>query len=206
MACPPFQNPGDDRWWAQHKRAFAHPTLQSINVIASQRVGAKRRPMTGSAKQSSFLEIRWMRESWITSFARAPLRKRFAFVAGNDAVRALIQTSNSRYAAPKYDFAISRRVSPIHRASRHHFGQRPRCKVMGFARAQLILRAGLGHRAARGSIEVKSIKGGCPVKKPRPRIAPGPFLSIRRRRSHTEPQVGTPGAFPRLGLQATAIR
>jgi len=29
-------------------------THQSINVIASQRVGAKRRPMTGSAKQSSF--------------------------------------------------------------------------------------------------------------------------------------------------------
>jgi hypothetical protein len=31
------------------------------DVIASQRVGAKRRPMTGSAKQSSFLAVsRWI--------------------------------------------------------------------------------------------------------------------------------------------------
>jgi hypothetical protein len=29
-----------------------------LHVIASQRVGAKRRPMTGSAKQSGFLETK----------------------------------------------------------------------------------------------------------------------------------------------------
>jgi hypothetical protein len=48
-------------------------------VIASQRVGAKRRPMTGSAKQS-------MERNSETGLLRrfAPLRKRFAFVAGND--------------------------------------------------------------------------------------------------------------------------
>jgi hypothetical protein len=39
----------------------------------------------------------------------------------------------------------------------------------------------------------------------RPRIALGPFLSIRRWRSHTEPQVGTPQAFPRSGSQAIAV-
>jgi hypothetical protein len=50
-------------------------------VIATQWVGAKRRPMTGSAKQS----IPSPAEAWI--FRRcAPLRKRFAFVAGNDGV------------------------------------------------------------------------------------------------------------------------
>jgi hypothetical protein len=32
----------------------------------------------------------------------------------------------------------------------------------------------------------------------------GRFLSIRRWRSHTKPQVGTPEAFPRLGLRAIA--
>jgi hypothetical protein len=37
-------------------------------VIASQRVGAKRRPMTGSAKQSSF---RATTKSWIASSLRS---------------------------------------------------------------------------------------------------------------------------------------
>jgi hypothetical protein len=32
-------------------------------VIASQRVGAKRRPMTGSAKQSSFSKANWIASS-----------------------------------------------------------------------------------------------------------------------------------------------
>jgi hypothetical protein len=38
-------------------------TTNSIHVIASQRVGAKRRPMTGSAKQS----ISQLAQSWIAS-------------------------------------------------------------------------------------------------------------------------------------------
>ena len=38
-------------------------TTNSIHVIASQRVGAKRRPMTGSAKQS----IAEHAEEWIAS-------------------------------------------------------------------------------------------------------------------------------------------
>jgi hypothetical protein len=42
------------------------PHAGSINVIASQRVGAKRRPMTGSAKQSSFLRTA-AKKSWIAS-------------------------------------------------------------------------------------------------------------------------------------------
>jgi hypothetical protein len=50
-------------------------------VIASQRVGAKRRPMTGSAKQSSFREAT-KKVGLLRRYA--PLRKRFAFVAGND--------------------------------------------------------------------------------------------------------------------------
>ena len=46
-----------------------------------------------------------------------------------------------------------------------------------------------------------------PSNDPRPRIAPGDlFLSIRCWRPHTELQVGTPEAFPRLGWQAIAIR
>src|SRR5882757_10870084 len=49
-------------------------------VIASQRVGAKRRPMTGSAKQSMAAKERKM-DCFVAS---APVRKRFAFVAGND--------------------------------------------------------------------------------------------------------------------------
>jgi hypothetical protein len=40
----------------------------------------------------------------------------------------------------------------------------------------------------------------------RSRTDPGPFSSIRCWRPQTELQVGTPEAFPRLGLQATAIR
>jgi hypothetical protein len=44
---------GSDRW-------FNWKT-----VIASQRVGAKRRPMTSSAKQSSFAAAK--KESWIAS-------------------------------------------------------------------------------------------------------------------------------------------
>jgi hypothetical protein len=38
-----------------------------VTVIASHRVGAKRRPMTGSAKQSSFVS----KQSWIASSLRA---------------------------------------------------------------------------------------------------------------------------------------
>jgi hypothetical protein len=38
-----------------------------ISVIASQRVGAKRRPMTGSAKQSSLLQAK----NWIASSLRS---------------------------------------------------------------------------------------------------------------------------------------
>jgi hypothetical protein len=37
--------------------------VTALTVIASQRVGAKRRPMTGSAKQSSFA----CEKSWIAS-------------------------------------------------------------------------------------------------------------------------------------------
>jgi hypothetical protein len=55
------------------------PFSRSI-VIASRRVGAKRRPMTGSAKQS----ISQHKESMDCFVAFAPLCKRFAFVAGND--------------------------------------------------------------------------------------------------------------------------
>jgi hypothetical protein len=39
-------------------------------VIASQRVGAKRRPMTGSAKQSSLLQIRKLDCFVASAFAR----------------------------------------------------------------------------------------------------------------------------------------
>jgi hypothetical protein len=52
-------------------------------VIASQRVGAKRRPMTGSAKQS-MLRLGETKMDCFVAFAS--LRKRFAFVAGNDGV------------------------------------------------------------------------------------------------------------------------
>jgi hypothetical protein len=48
-------------------------------VIASHRVGATRRPMTGSAKQS-ICSVH--KGGLLRRFA--PLRKRFAFVAGND--------------------------------------------------------------------------------------------------------------------------
>jgi hypothetical protein len=50
--------------------------VKRIHVIASQRVGAKRRPMTGSAKQSMEREI----ERWIASpqalLAMAIIRQR----------------------------------------------------------------------------------------------------------------------------------
>jgi len=65
-------------------------------VIASQRVGARRRPMTGSAKQStpSFAKQKWIASSRPVIGAHsptvAPLRKRFAFVAGNDGNNRLI--------------------------------------------------------------------------------------------------------------------
>jgi nicotinic acid mononucleotide adenylyltransferase len=49
--------------------AAAPKNLRSINVIASE------------AKQSSFL---WTAAKLDCFVARAPLRKRFAFVAGND--------------------------------------------------------------------------------------------------------------------------
>src|SRR5580700_8151517 len=59
--------------------------------MASQRVGAARRPMTGSAKQStSPRKKEWIASSRSLSSGAhsrdplAPLRKRFAFVAGND--------------------------------------------------------------------------------------------------------------------------
>jgi hypothetical protein len=68
------------------------PHQRLKTVITSQRVGAKRRPMTGSAKQSIVRRKERMDCFVASAFARrrasadksAPLRKRFAFVAGND--------------------------------------------------------------------------------------------------------------------------
>src|SRR3984957_17795254 len=56
--------------------------LVACYVIASQRVGAKRRPMTGSAKQS--IGRYRIVPKLVCFVAYAPVRKRFAFVAGND--------------------------------------------------------------------------------------------------------------------------
>jgi hypothetical protein len=44
-------------------QAFAHLTKIESAVIASQRVGAKRRPMTGSAKQSRDTSTDWIASS-----------------------------------------------------------------------------------------------------------------------------------------------
>ena len=66
-----------------------------------------------------------------------------------------------------------------------------------------------GQLLVHGRRKVKSMKGECtpsPSNDPRPRSDPGPFLSVRCWRSRTELQVGTPEAFPRLGLQAIAVR
>src|SRR6266566_2008508 len=54
--------------------------------------------------------------------------------------------------------------------------------------------------------EVKSIKDDVSLQTTQgPGAIRGLFLSIRRWQSHTEPQVGTPEAFPRLGSQAIAV-
>jgi hypothetical protein len=66
--------------------------VEEISVIASQRVGAERRPMTGSAKQSSFPGKKL--DCFVAS---APLRKRFAFVAGNDGGECGIYTPNTSF-------------------------------------------------------------------------------------------------------------
>jgi hypothetical protein len=42
---------------------FARVREDDLNVIAGQRVGAKRRPMPGSAKQSSFCAEAWIASS-----------------------------------------------------------------------------------------------------------------------------------------------
>jgi hypothetical protein len=60
---------------------------KSIPVIASQRVGAKRRPMTGSSKQSSFLPVSTKLDCFVASL--------LAMTAGVPS--SPIQFSNSRY-------------------------------------------------------------------------------------------------------------
>src|SRR4030081_1297449 len=49
---------------------FASRERESVFVIASQRVGAKRRPMTGSAKQS--MDVRGGRQMWTTTAHAGP--------------------------------------------------------------------------------------------------------------------------------------
>jgi hypothetical protein len=61
-ATPTFNFCALEYWVARPSRAM---TAEGF-VIASQRVGAKRRPMTGSAKQSSAAQ-----EDWIASSLRS---------------------------------------------------------------------------------------------------------------------------------------
>ena len=43
----------------------------TIHVIASQRVGAKRRPMTGYAKQSIKQQVRWINDGLMNGESNA---------------------------------------------------------------------------------------------------------------------------------------
>src|SRR5258708_24527031 len=87
------------------------------------------------------------------------------------------------------DTAARLALTPIERAVRDNRRRLGRAERFAWARARL------RHMATRTGViihEVKSIKDGCkPSNDPGPGAIRGLFLSIRRWRSHTEPQVGT---------------